>query len=189
MTDKPVAAGKSSFDHIDQDLAFSNIVSPIATAYVDLACGAGRYTLALAERIERDDNIIYALDLWDEGIARLKETALRLGMGNIEAMVADLTATLPLDDDAADVCLIATALHDIPGASRGALLEEVLRILAPQGTLVVIEFKKIDHGPGPRVEKRLGEDELTALLAPHGFRPVTTVSLGEYTYLMKFEVA
>lgn len=189
MTNKPVAAGKSSFDHIDQDLALSNIISPIATAYVDLACGAGRYTLALAERIERDDNIIYALDIWEDGIASLKDTALRLGMGNIEATVADITGPLPLDDDAADVCLIATALHDLPPDSREALLEEVVRILAPQGALVVIEFKKIDHGPGPGIAKRIGEAELAALLAPHGFAEVVSVSLGEYTYLAKFALA
>lgn len=188
MTDKPVAAGKSSFDHIDQDLALSLIVSPMATAYADLACGAGRYTLALAERVDQD-RIIYALDLWEDGITALKDAAMGQGMGNIEAVVADITAPLPLNDDAADVCLIATALHDLPREGQKRLLEEVLRILSPQGTLVVIEFKKLDHGPGPGMEKRLSETELATLVTPYGFREVESVSLGEYTYLTKFEVA
>ena len=85
-----------------------------------------------------------------------------------------------------DVCLIATALHDLPEDGRKLLLAEVARILTPQGYRVVIEFKKLDHGPGPRMEMRIDENELAALVVPYGFRKITSVSLGEYTYLASY---
>jgi len=49
MNDKPIAAGKSSFDLID----FAKLVDVLdiekGITFLDVACGAGAYTLALAD--------------------------------------------------------------------------------------------------------------------------------------------
>lgn len=187
MTGKPVAAGKSSIGHIDQDLAFDNIIVEGASAYLDLACGVGRYTLALAERIAKGTTI-YGIDLWAEGIAALEASAKEQGFDNIKAIHADATKPLPLEDASVDICFMATMLHDLPSEKREDVLRELKRILKPHGQAVLIEFKKLDKGPGPSKEHRIGDADAEALFTPLGFTKVTTVSLGEFTYLTKFSV-
>lgn len=185
MTNRPVAAGKSSFDLIDQDIFFEQIISQTASTYLDLACGVGRYSLPLAQRLGRD-SVIHAYDLWEEGIATLEANAKERGLNNIKPAMVDMTQRLPLEDAAVDVCFIATALHDIPAAKRRNVLEEVRRVLALNGVLALIEFKKLDHGPGPGKEHRISEDEADGLVAAQGFRKETSVSLGEYMYLARY---
>lgn len=187
MPTKPTAAGKSSIVHVDLELALSNIVSSDASAYLDLGCGVGNYSLAIAQRLGKDQ-ILYALDLWEEGVETLKETARRQGTPQIKAMQADITLPLPLADDSVDVCLMATVLHDLPGEKRASVIGEIKRVLSPIGALALIEFKKIDQGPGPRKERRIGPADAKALFTPHGFRPEASVSLGDYMYLSRFSM-
>lgn len=185
MTKRPVAAGKSSLDLVDQEILFAQLIAKTDAVYLDLACGAGRYSLALAERLD-DAGVIYALDLWEEGIASLDRQEKKTGAASIKAVVADITQRLPLEDGGIDVCFIATALHDISAEKREAVITEVRRVLAPQGTLALIEFKKINQGPGPRAEHRIGEAEADGLVIPLGFSKENAVSLGESTYLVKY---
>jgi len=185
MTGKPVAAGKSSLDHVDQELVFSNIVTGRESTYLDLACGAGRYTLALAERVGKG-SVIHALDLWEEGIAALRESAREAGFGNVRPELADATQPLPLGDNSIDVCFMATALHDLPEPTREGVVQEIRRILKPQGAFVLIEFKKLDYGPGPKKENRISEADADALILPVGFRKEISMSLGEFPYLVRY---
>lgn len=185
MTGKPVAAGKSSLTHIDQDLAFGTIITPGAAAYLDLGCGSGMYTLALAERLAVAP-VIYALDLWDEGIQALAASVAERGFSNVRPMVSDLTAPLPLDDGDVDSAFMATVLHDLPKQARPAVLGEIGRVLSPGGTFSLIEFKKLDHGPGPGMAGRIGLEDADALALPNGFVRKTTLDLGEFTYLAQY---
>lgn len=185
MSSNPVGAGRSSIGHVDQDLVFANLITENATAYLDLACGAGNYTLALAQRLGKDC-VIHALDLWPDGVAALQESATQQGYQNVKAQVADATKPLPLEDGSIDVCLMATILHDIPEAERVNTLQEVRRVLKPHGVLVIIEFKKLDYGPGPSKEQRIGEADAEALLTPLGFQKDAAADLGEYPYLIRF---
>ncbi len=185
MPQHPVAAGKSSLDFVDQGIAFFHITAKRGGVYLDLACGAGRYSLALAKHL-KDGSVIHAFDLWEEGIATLKEAAGDLDSATIKPEVVDVTGSLPLEDGVVDTCFIATVMHDLPVAKREHVVREIRRVLAPHGALVLIEFKKIDHGPGPRKEHRIGEDDADALVLPQGFEKVASVSLGEFTYLVKY---
>ncbi|WP_319584963.1 class I SAM-dependent methyltransferase [uncultured Pseudodesulfovibrio sp.] len=186
MESKPKAAGKSSIDLIDQDLAFDNIMVGSRATYLDLGCGAGNYTLALARRLGAG-SLVYALDLWEEGIAALTERAREEGLGNVEAKVADLSRTLDLPTGSVDAAFMATVLHDLPEEARPGLMEEIKRVLVPGGVLALIEFKKFAKGPGPSdPEKRIGPEDADRLTAPHGFVHDTVVDLGEVTYLVRY---
>ncbi len=51
MSDKPVAAGKSSFDLIDTEKAFALMAPMPGSKFLDLACGIGRYSMEIARKI------------------------------------------------------------------------------------------------------------------------------------------
>ena len=121
---QPLGAGKSSLDLIDQELLFPALNLKPGEAVLDLGCGEGRYTLPVAARVG-PLGTVYAVDLWEEGLARLGEKAGQEGVANIRVIHADVSRSLPLPDACLDVALMATVLHDLAeaGQAQGALAE------------------------------------------------------------------
>jgi ubiquinone/menaquinone biosynthesis C-methylase UbiE len=189
MKNLPTAAGKSSFDLIDSEELFARLPLKKDTIYLDLACGRGAYSLAAAEYIGSEGKI-YAVDLWQEGIDFLRDEIAARGLRQIQAVVADVSRMIPLDDDSIDVCLMATVLHDLmrDGTEKGAI-GEVVRVLKPAGILAIIEFKKIAGPPGPPVSVRISPGELETILTPYGFKVTSTTDIGSCVYLSIFQRA
>jgi ubiquinone/menaquinone biosynthesis C-methylase UbiE len=186
---KPIGAGKSSFDLIRPDLLFPALQLQKETVLLDVACGPGHYSLAAAELIGPRGAVL-ALDLWPEGIEELRQAAARKNFTQIKPMVADVSRRIPLADDQADVCLLATALHDLKEVdAHEAALREISRVLRPQGRLAVIEFKKIDGPPGPPLRIRLSPEEVEQLSLPHGFKKTKQLNLGPQIYLILFQLS
>jgi len=182
----PIAAGKSSFDLIDHSRLFAALPLQPELQILDLACGAGAYSLELARRLPA--STIHAVDLWAEGIDRLRQAAAAAGYHQVEARVADVGQRLPFADGSIDLCLAATVLHDlvVTGQAQGAIAE-IARLLPPGGNLAVIEFVREESSPGPPCAIRLAPAQLEALIAPCGFRPQPPLPVGDHLYLMLFE--
>ncbi len=186
--DKPPGAGASSIDLIDVDLFFRALALKPGTSVVDLGCGPGDYAIPMAEAIGPEGRV-YAVDLWKGCIEFLKSEIVRLGMDNIEPILADMALRLPFEEASMDVCLMATILHDLKeNGSHDATLAEVKRFLKKGGIFAVVEFRKIDGPPGPPASIRLSPGETAALVEPHGFVRKATHDLGPHTYLMIFSI-
>lgn len=182
----PTGAGKTSFDLIDTDLLFNALDLKPADVFLDLACGRGVYTLAIAERFGRAGRII-GVDLWAEGIDQLMAEAQSRGLTTVEGRVGDAGKKIPVADASVDVLLIATALHDFynDGIAKNTLAE-IKRFIKPEGRIVIIEFKKIDGPPGPPITSRLAPEDVIELLEPYQFSGTPAIDLGPFTYLMSF---
>ncbi|WP_320041928.1 class I SAM-dependent methyltransferase [uncultured Desulfobacter sp.] len=181
---KPKGAGKSSFDLIDSDILKDMLPVTPGSVVLDLACGKGVYSMFLSE-IVGDAGLIYAVDLWEEGLQLLDKEIEEKNISNILPMLNNAAKAIEIDDYSVDVCLMATVLHDFEEMNKsGAVLKQVKTILKPGGHLAVIEFKKIDGPPGPPKKIRLSEDETEKLVTGYGFRKVRTVDIGDYNYLM-----
>jgi ubiquinone/menaquinone biosynthesis C-methylase UbiE len=188
MPDKPVAAGKSSFDLIDMARFFSLLDPWPGIRIVDLACGTGRYSLEMAKRMGGSGKV-HAVDLWPEGIATLNQAIQEQHITNLATHVADITRTVPLDSGSFDSCLLAAVLHDLSEEEQNGVLREAVRLLKPGGTLAVVEFIKTAHGPGPPIRIRITEQELVQRIVPRGFSLRRCDELGLYMYLCQFTKA
>ncbi|OGR10548.1 MAG: hypothetical protein A3K53_03065, partial [Deltaproteobacteria bacterium RIFOXYB2_FULL_66_7] len=184
-TPKPPGAGKSSYDLIDPVALWAALNLPQGITFLDLGCGQGNYSLAAADLIG-PRGLVYAVDLWEEGIAALKARAAREGRTNLEPLAAGADQ-VPLASGSVDVVLMATVLHDLveAGTVTGALAE-VARVIKAKGQLAIVEFHKIDGPPGPPRHIRLDPAEVEALVAPYGFVRQGIVNLGAYNYLITF---
>lgn len=134
-----------------------------------------------------NNGLIYAVDLWEEGIKLLGEQIAQKDITNILPLIADVTKEIEIDDYSVDICLMATVLHDFAEMDKTATVLKLIKtLLKPNGCLAVIEFKKIQAPPGPPIDIRLSEDEVEKMVTGYGFKKIKSVDLGEYNYLMTF---
>jgi ubiquinone/menaquinone biosynthesis C-methylase UbiE len=183
---KPPGAGKSSFDLIEPARLLAELPLQPGITFLDLGCGAGNYTLAVAEVIGQH-GVVVALDLWPSGIEALEERAQAAGRRNIRALLADISKLVPLGDGSVDLCLMATVLHDLAevGLAEGAL-KEASRVLKPGGVLAIVEFDKVEGPPGPPRHIRLAPEEVENIVSPYGFQKTGLTRVGPYNYLIMF---
>ena len=190
MTDdhkKPKGAGKSSFELINPDLLKDILPLKPGSTVLDLACGKGIYSIFLS-KIVGDEGLVYAVDLWEEGLQILGKEIEEQNITNILTLLDDATEEIEIDDYSVDVCLMATVLHDFEEMEKaGAVLKQIKTILKPGGCLAVIEFKKIEGPPGPPIKIRLSKDEVEKIVSGYGFKKGSFVDIGDYNYLMMFQ--
>lgn len=97
---------------------------------LELACGTGQLTLALADRA----GCWTATDFSGNMVS---EAGKRQSAGHVAYEVQDATA-LTYEDGVFDVVLIANALHIMPDPDKA--LEEIKRVLKPEGILIAPTF-------------------------------------------------
>ncbi len=176
-------AGKSSYDLIDTPRFWRNFPLEPDMTVLDLGCGQGRYSLAIAEHLGPAGKVI-ALDSWSDGIARLQTEAEQAKLSNISAQASNAAERLPLPDHHVDLCLLATVLHDfVIEEISDPVLKELKRVIKPQGILFIVEFRKTEPPPGPPRDVRLALEDLAVMLQPLGLiRFSAEIDLGPHLY-------
>jgi ubiquinone/menaquinone biosynthesis C-methylase UbiE len=184
---KPTGAGKSSFGLIDTSKFFLEVDLKKGTTFLDVACGWGAYSLAASDIVGKDGQV-YAVDLWEEGILNLRKEADSKGFQNMATFVSDVAQNIPVENDCVDVCLMATVLHDLVGdqVDQGAM-KEIVRVLKPEGILLIVEYKKTDGPPGPPKTVRLSPQEVDTLVSEYGFKQKRYTEIGANHYLQIFK--
>lgn len=125
---------------------------------LDAGCGAGYGTRILLERGARR---CVGVDLSEETVRAARE---RYGTnGEIEFAALDI-ARLPFDDGAFDAAVCLEALEHV--TDQAAVVQELRRVLAPGGLLMVSSPNRGEYPPGnPYHAKELAQEEFLALLS------------------------
>lgn len=106
---------------------------------LDLCCGTGDVTFALAAAGARATGVDFTRAMLDEAERRRSAA----GVGNVEFVQGD-ALNLPFADGTFDVVTISYGLRNLADFERG--LREMRRVLAPGGRLVVLDFGKPSNG-------------------------------------------
>jgi demethylmenaquinone methyltransferase / 2-methoxy-6-polyprenyl-1,4-benzoquinol methylase len=110
---------------------------PVGGAALDIACGTGRLTLELRDRVGPGGRVV-GLDFSE----RMLDIA-RAAHPSIEWVQGDATS-LPFEDASFDAATMAFGLRNLAYPERG--LSEMRRVVHPGGCLVVLEFLRPPHG-------------------------------------------
>lgn len=147
--------------------AFLEILRPRAgMAYADIGCGAGYFTLPVAERVG-PNGMIYAVDLQVEMLQELEHRAKAIGLKNV-VTVHSGEREIPLPSSCVDVVCLANVFHELE--EPVFFLQEIRRILRPGGRFIVIDWKPIETPVGPPLSERVSLQTLLATLQEAGFQ-------------------
>jgi SAM-dependent methyltransferase len=127
---------------------------------LDIGCGAGTYSLYMAER----GYAVTGIDFMPQAIHMLRERAAEAD-ANVEAVQADIKTWQC--DRPFDVILDVGCLHSLPPSERETYKQQLSRWLAPGGDFVLIHCGSRgwwDRWPiGPH---RVGREQIVELFAP-----------------------
>lgn len=188
QTPRPHRRGPSSYINIHADSVFAALAPKPGSVFLDMGCGPGDYALHAA-RLVGPGGTVHAVDRSETMLDGLAKDAREAGLSTVRTLVHDITTPLPLESGSVDVCLLGTVLHVMADdEGKRKVLREAHRLLAPGGTLGVVQIAKHPTDFGPPLERRLSEQETEALARQCGFEPVETLDMGDF-YLSVFRKA
>lgn len=174
--------GKSSEAILDAKRVLSSIKLSEGDVFMDAGCGDG-FISREASKIVGDEGQVLAVDQYSPSLDILREKVREEGIKNLEVVEADLTRTLPLEDETADLCLMANVLHGfLYNEELDQVIPELLRILKTGGRLAIVEFKKIEGTPGPPLSSRITAEDVNSSLETRGFQSIEELEVGPYHY-------
>lgn len=151
---------------------------------LDLCCGDGYFTAALAKQVENGE--VFGLDLDEQMLAAAESECAELkNCTFLQGDAMDLHRLLP---EPVDYCLMANTFHGVPNPI--ALAREVARILKPRGIFAIVnwharpreETPVLGQARGPRTELRMTPEQVRTVVEPAGFLQVDVITLPPYHY-------
>jgi ubiquinone/menaquinone biosynthesis C-methylase UbiE len=180
-------AGISSIQKLDSNLVFNALDLKKGDIFLDIGCGAGDYAFRASEFVG-DSGFVYAMERWEELVIKLNNKIAEQNINNMQALVGDVTKTLPIVDKSIDVCFISLVLHGIDKKKQAPhLFSEVHRILKPKGCLAVIEMKKEEASESHPEYILFSALEIGNYVAKYGLKQFGYADLGRF-YLAKYGV-
>jgi ubiquinone/menaquinone biosynthesis C-methylase UbiE len=108
---------------------------------VDLGAGSGFYTIEVAKAVGSGGRV-YAIDVQQELLDKIKRTATNLSLYNIEIIWGNIEKIggTKVREAIADRVILSNILFQISPENRDNLALEIKRIIKPGGKLLVIDW-------------------------------------------------
>ncbi|MGV8907141.1 MAG: class I SAM-dependent methyltransferase [Acetobacterium sp.] len=148
----------------------------------DIGCGIGYFTLSAAQIT---DNQVFALDTSEKMLEEVTYRMSITGLSNITTVKTD-EYDLKVPSESVSFAFIALVLHEIDDKER--MINEIQRILKPNGRVAVIEWIKEDMEMGPACEYRIGKESLDALFIEKKFELIASNEFANVFYSSVFRL-
>jgi ubiquinone/menaquinone biosynthesis C-methylase UbiE len=147
----------------------------------DLGSGSGHYSMAAARAVGAGGTV-FAVDVQKELLTKLQNSAQKAGLHNINILWGDLDMRngTKLKDAAVDVAIVANIFFQIE--RKEAFIEELLRIVRPNGKVLVVDWSDSFGGIGPAPEQVVTEAQALAFFEKYHFTKVADIKAGEHHY-------
>lgn len=169
----------------DPDGIIRNLRIESGMTVVDLGCGDGYFTAAIARQV-RPGRVI-GLDL-DPGMLEQAQAACK-GMTNCDWLLGDaMELSRLLIGKPTDYILIANTFHGAP--DKTALAREVAAALQSNGHFAIVNWHPLPRQEttvlgqprGPSTELRMSQEQTCAVVEPAGFELEALVDLPPFHY-------
>jgi arsenite methyltransferase len=131
----------------------------------DVGAGSGYFTERFARRLGRG-GFVYATDVQDEMLDRLRERVAERRLANVSVVAARFDDP-SLPDACCDLVFLSSVYKEIDG--RVAYMEKMRRVLRPAGRVAILEYRPEWDGAGPPLADRLPPEVVIEEMAAAGF--------------------
>ncbi len=151
----------------------------------DLGAGSGHYAIAAAAAIGTDGRV-YAIDIQEDVLHHLRDSAHRMNLRNIETIWGDFEKLggTKLRNEFIDAVIVSNVLFQIE--HHAGAMDEIKRILKPGGKLLVIDWAGSYGSMGPRSDHVVTEHKAEELFINAGFHKVKDFRAGPHHYGIVF---
>lgn len=160
---------------------------PAGSMVADFGAGSGAYTIAAALALNGSGRV-YAVDVQKDLLVRLKSTATRQGIGNVDVIWGDCEKLggTTLRDQSVDFVIIANMLFQAP--DKLAVLKEAKRVLRPggRGRILIVDWSGSFKNMGPTREQVVTEIEAKKLAESIGCITERSIPAGTHHYGILF---
>ena len=152
----------------------------------DIGAGTGFYTMLFAEKVG-PDGTVYALDIAENFVDHINKTAAELGLDNVKGIANPVDSTT-LDENSVDLVFLAHTYHHFEYPYK--MLESIKSALRPDGTVVLVEFERIEGVSEQFVLRmvRAGKGTFTDEFKNAGFELVEEIPFSDSDYILKFRL-
>ena len=152
----------------------------------DLGSGSGFYTLAAAKAVGATGRV-FSVDIQKDLLARLKNTATKEHLNNVEVICGDLEkpGSTHLRDFSVDVAIASNILFQLK--EREAFVKEIKRIVKPGGRAFVVDWMDSFGGIGPQANDVVTLEKAKSLFEKEGFVLNKNISAGAHHYGLIFK--
>lgn len=165
------------------------IVSALAVkrgqSVADIGAGTGLFTWLFSEKVGRTGKV-YAIDISDKFIERIRKDARQRGLDNITGII-NTQDKLSLPNQSIDLAFICDTYHHFE--KPDVMLQKTHGALKQYGRLVVIDYKKQNGVSSEWVMQhvRADKDRVIHEISAQGFRLVKEFDILKANYFLVFE--
>ncbi len=147
----------------------------------DFGAGSGHHTFHFASLLDGNGRV-YAIDVQQDLLRRIKNEAQGLGLKNVEVVHGDVERPhgSRLADKVVDLVLMSNLLFQLN--EKALAFNEAWRILKPAGALAIIEWSDSFGGMGPAQKHVVSKDNAILLAREHGFSVTREFQTGANHY-------
>lgn len=164
---------------ISPEQIIENLDLKIGETVADFGCGAGAYVFAASKKVG-DNGKVYAIDLDENILDKISREAEKANIVNIDTILSNVEDKVQIGGMSCDLVILSNVLSEVDNLD--GVLEEVKRILLPDGRILVVDWKRGESGISRLRPNILDEEKIVAVLAKHDFSVKKHLPAGEYHY-------
>ena len=174
--------GREVYDRREAIVAATGVKPGMQVA--DIGAGTGLFTLMFARQVGAHGRV-YAVDISKNFIDNIERRAKRAGLMNVDGIVSSQSETR-LPPDSVRLVFICDTYHHFEQPRR--MLASIHRALKPGGTLVVIDFERIEGKSSNWVlgHVRAGKESVIREIEAAGFRLAADEKLLNENFYLRF---
>ncbi|MGV8083137.1 MAG: class I SAM-dependent methyltransferase [Coriobacteriia bacterium] len=149
---------------IDPVRMWDALGNPDPRVIVEIGAGTGLFSATFAEKAPQAT--VYAVDIEPTMIEWVTEHRVEAFGGRLVPVLGE-ESRVPLADEIADLVFMVNVHHEF--ADPAATYAEALRLLAPGGQVLAVDWAPVESPKGPPLEIRVTAEELARFLSEAGF--------------------
>jgi len=148
----------------------------------DFGCGGAGYFVMQTAKIIGEGGLVYAVDVLKSVLSNIESQAKELRLNNIKIIWSDLEkyGACRINNDSLDYGMVVNVLFQ--NKNKQSILKEVIRMIKPNGKILVIDWKEGRFPLGPQPDEKISPKELINITRELGLIFDKQFEAGQYHY-------